>query len=160
MSHSKDFENKFFFIIPIFFLLSLFFSVFYGEDTLGSAKHDYFHHEKYFALFSESFYKTFSEYGNNFEVRNSPIFYILRNKTKPYFALRFEIPKIKKIDKQLIFGSTLFGIGWGTVGFCPGPAISSLALLNPLSILFVISMVVGFYSSKIFIKNKKSIFYG
>ena len=90
----------------------------------------------------------------------SPIFYILRNKTKPYFALRFEIPKIKKIDKQLIFGSTLFGIGWGTVGFCPGPAISSLALLNPLSILFVISMVVGFYSSKIFIKNKKSIFYG
>ena len=90
----------------------------------------------------------------------SPIFYILQNKTKPYFALRFEIPKIKKIDKQLIFGSTLFGIGWGTVGFCPGPAISSLALLNPLSILFVISMVVGFYSSKIFIKNKKSIFHG
>ena len=79
----------------------------------------------------------------------SPIFYILRNKTKPYFALRFEIPKIKKIDKQLIFGSTLFGIGWGTVGFCPGPAISSLALLNPLSILFVISMIVGFYSSRI-----------
>ena len=89
----------------------------------------------------------------------SPIFYILRNKTKPYFALQFEIPKIKKIDKQLILGSTLFGIGWGTVGFCPGPAISSLALLNPLSILFVISMVVGFYSSKIFIKNKKLIFY-
>ena len=89
----------------------------------------------------------------------SPIFYILRNKTKPYFALRFEIPKIKKIDKQLIIGSTLFGIGWGTVGFCPGPAISSLALLNPLSILFVISMVVGFYSSKIFIKNKKLIFH-
>ena len=71
----------------------------------------------------------------------SPIFYILRNKTKPYFALRFEIPKIKKIDKQLIIGSTLFGIGWGTVGFCPGPVISSLALLNPLSILFVISLI-------------------
>ena len=89
----------------------------------------------------------------------SPIFYILRNKTKPYFALRFEIPRIKKIDKQLIFGSALFGIGWGTVGFCPGPAISSLALLNPLSILFVMSMVVGFYSSNIFITNKKSIFH-
>ena len=85
----------------------------------------------------------------------SPIFYILRNKTKPYFALRFEIPKINKIDKQLILGSTLFGIGWGTVGFCPGPAISSLALLNPLSILFVISMIVGFYSSRIFSTKEK-----
>jgi len=86
----------------------------------------------------------------------SPVFYLLRN-NKPLFALRFEIPRIKKIDSQLIFGSALFGVGWGTVGFCPGPAISSLALLNPLSILFVISMVVGFYSSKIFIPNKKSI---
>ena len=80
----------------------------------------------------------------------APVFYILRNNNKPLFALRFEIPKIRKIDKQLIFGSTLFGIGWGAVGFCPGPAISSLALLNPLSILFVISMVVGFYLGLIF----------
>ena len=87
-----------------------------------------------------------------------PVFYILRNNKKPLFALHFEIPKIKKIDSQLIFGSALFGAGWGTVGFCPGPAISSLALLNPLSILFVISMVVGFYLTKIFITNKKSIF--
>ena len=89
----------------------------------------------------------------------SPVFYMLRNSNKPLFALRFEIPKIRKVDKQLIFGSTLFGLGWGTVGFCPGPAISSLALLNPLSILFVISMVVGFYSSRIFSTKKKSIFY-
>ena len=89
----------------------------------------------------------------------SPVFYIFRNSNKPLFAFRFEIPKIIKVDKQLIFGSTLFGLGWGTVGFCPGPAISSLALLNPLSILFVISMVVGFYSSRIFSTKKKSIFY-
>ena len=87
----------------------------------------------------------------------SPVFYMLRN-NKPLFASRFVIPKINKIDSQLIYGSTLFGVGWGTVGFCPGPAISSLALLNPLSILFVISMVVGFYLTKIFITNKKSIF--
>ena len=88
----------------------------------------------------------------------SPVFYMLRN-NKPLFASRFVIPKINKIDSQLIFGSALFGAGWGTVGFCPGPAISSLALLNPLSILFVISMVVGFYLTKIFITNKKSIFH-
>ena len=88
----------------------------------------------------------------------SPVFYMLRN-NKPLFASRFVIPKINKIDSQLIYGSTLFGVGWGAVGFCPGPAISSLALLNPLSILFVISMVLGFYSSKIFFSETKSIFY-
>ena len=80
---------------------------------------------------------------------SAPIFYLLRNKTKPLFDLKFEIPTIKNLDKQLILGSSLFGIGWGIVGFCPGPAISSLFLLNPLSILFVISMIVGFYSSRI-----------
>ena len=83
-------------------------------------------------------------------VISAPIFYLLRNKTKPLFELNFEIPTVKNLDKQLILGSSLFGIGWGIVGFCPGPAISSLFLLNPLSILFVISMVLGFYSSKIF----------
>jgi len=88
-----------------------------------------------------------------------PIFYLLQNKNKPLFASRFEIPTIIKIDRRLIFGSAIFGMGWGTVGFCPGPAISSLALLNPLSILFVISMVIGFYSSLIFHTTKKSILY-
>ena len=81
-----------------------------------------------------------------------PVFYILRNNNKPLFALRFEIPKIRKIDKQLIFGSTLFGIGWGAVGFCPGPAISSLALLNISSVAFVFWMSIGFYIASKFNK--------
>ena len=82
-------------------------------------------------------------------VISAPIFYLLSNKTKPLYELNFEIPTVNIIDKKLILGSSLFGIGWGIVGFCPGPAISSLFLLNPLSILFVISMIVGFYSSRI-----------
>ena len=51
-----------------------------------------------------------------------------------------------------VIGSLLFGIGWGMVGFCPGPAISSIALLKPLSLLFVGSMIVGFYLSQLFNK--------
>ena len=82
---------------------------------------------------------------------SAPIFYLLRNKTKPLFGLNFEIPTIKKLDKQLILGASLFGIGWGMVGFCPGPAIASLALLKPFSIIFVIAMAGGFFMSK-FIK--------
>ena len=84
-------------------------------------------------------------------VISAPIFYLLRNKTKPLFDLNFEIPTIKNLDKQLILGASLFGLGWGMVGFCPGPAIASLALLKPFSIIFVIAMAGGFYMSK-FIK--------
>jgi hypothetical protein len=80
----------------------------------------------------------------------APMFYFLRIKTKPFFSSKFELPSKSKIDKHLIIGSSLFGIGWGMVGLCPGPAISSLALFQPLSILFVFALIVGFYISKFF----------
>ena len=57
-----------------------------------------------------------------------------------------------KIDKKLIIGSILFGAGWGLVGLCPGPAISSLALLNISSIAFVFWMSMGFYVASKFNK--------
>ena len=84
----------------------------------------------------------------------APLFYFLRIKTKPFFASQFELPLKTNIDRSLIIGSALFGIGWGIVGFCPGPAIASLALLKPLSILFVIAMATGFYISQ-FVKLDK-----
>lgn len=79
----------------------------------------------------------------------APAFYFFRNKPKPFFASSFELPIKKKIDRKLLFGSSLFGVGWGMVGFCPGPVISSLGLNQPLSILFFISMIIGFYFSRI-----------
>ena len=51
----------------------------------------------------------------------------------------------KKIDRKLIIGSILFGAGWGLIGLCPGPAITSLALLNISSVIFVLAMLTGFY---------------
>ena len=65
------------------------------------------------------------------------------------FAESFSIPEIKNIDSKLIFGSSLFGIGWGLVGLCPGPAIASLALANNYSLFFIISMLFGFLLVKI-----------
>src|SRR5436190_9352605 len=47
------------------------------------------------------------------------------------------------IDGPLIIGSTLFGIGWGLVGLCPGPAIENLATLSPRVIVFLIAMIAG-----------------
>ena len=75
----------------------------------------------------------------------SPSIYLLNNRNKPLFSSSFQVPARKTIDQKLVIGSSLFGIGWGMVGLCPGPAISSIALLNVSSGIFVISMFIGFY---------------
>ena len=81
---------------------------------------------------------------------SSPLFHLFKNKEKPIFYTSFSISENKEIDKRLIFGSILFGAGWGLAGLCPGPAISSIALLNISSVTFVFSMLIGFYiASKI-----------
>ena len=80
---------------------------------------------------------------------SAPAFFLFRSKNKPLFADNFTMPALKSIDKNLIIGSGMFGIGWGMVGFCPGPAISSLALLNTYSVFFVLSMLGGFLLTKL-----------
>ena len=79
----------------------------------------------------------------------TPLFHFFKNKEKPIFSSSFSISNKKEIDKKLIIGSILFGAGWGLVGLCPGPAISSIALLNMSSVTFVIAMFVGFYIAKL-----------
>jgi uncharacterized membrane protein YedE/YeeE len=76
---------------------------------------------------------------------STPLFHLFKNKEKPLFSLNFSIPKNKEIDKKLIIGSVFFGTGWGLIGLCPGPAITSIALLNASSAIFVVSMFIGFY---------------
>ncbi len=62
---------------------------------------------------------------------------------KPLFDDRFYLPEKTAIDKRLIVGSAIFGIGWGLAGFCPGPALSAIATGQPLVFVFIVSMVVG-----------------
>ena len=79
----------------------------------------------------------------------SPLLFFLKDKNNLVLTGQTFLPDKKNLDSSLIFGSLIFGLGWGAVGFCPGPAISSIALINPYSILFVISMFIGFYISQI-----------
>ncbi len=81
---------------------------------------------------------------------SAPVFFLFRNKNKPLFADNFNYSKNKEINNKLIIGSALFGVGWGLGGLCPGPAISSIALLNINSISFVVAMFFGFYLVKFF----------
>ena len=79
---------------------------------------------------------------------SSPLFHIIKNKEKPLFAEKFNYSNNKEVNNRLIVGSALFGAGWGLGGLCPGPAISSIALINIDSITFVFAMFFGFYLVK------------
>lgn len=68
--------------------------------------------------------------------------FILKS-AKPLLSTKFNLPTKNDIDRPLIIGAILFGLGWGLVGFCPGPAISSLAYLNSDSFIFVAAMLLG-----------------
>ncbi|MGR8919654.1 MAG: DUF6691 family protein [Gammaproteobacteria bacterium] len=62
----------------------------------------------------------------------------------PLLAAKFEIPSRRDIDLPLIGGAALFGLGWGTAGFCPGPAITALASGSLDVLVFVGAMFAGF----------------
>lgn len=55
----------------------------------------------------------------------------------------FQWPTSTILDKPLVLGAMLFGLGWGAAGFCPGPAIASIAAGNESAITFTISMIAG-----------------
>ena len=79
----------------------------------------------------------------------APAFYMLKGKEKSALGIDISLPNNNlQIDRRLIIGTSLFGIGWGLVGLCPGPAISSLAFFQPISILFLASMLVGVYVNR------------
>jgi uncharacterized protein len=64
-------------------------------------------------------------------------------RSSPICASGFSLPTRKQIDRPLVLGAVVFGIGWGLVGYCPGPALAALALGNPITVLFVFAMLVG-----------------
>ena len=87
---------------------------------------------------------------------SSPLFHVIKKRKKPIFVEQFNYSNNKEINNKLIIGSALFGAGWGLGGLCPGPAISSIALLNINSITFVFAMFIGFYIVKFFNLSKTS----
>jgi uncharacterized membrane protein YedE/YeeE len=72
-----------------------------------------------------------------------PAFALVRRRAKPLLAGRFQLPEKTRIDGALLLGSALFGIGWGLVGFCPGPAIAALGLDGWKAPLFILAMLCG-----------------
>lgn len=68
---------------------------------------------------------------------------IAGHRKTPVFAPAFSGRGRQAIDRNLLLGAALFGIGWGLVGYCPGPALAAAALGAPMALAFVAAMLVG-----------------
>lgn len=68
---------------------------------------------------------------------------LIRRRSSPLLDTKWHVPTRKDVTTRLIVGSALFGIGWGLAGFCPGPALTSLASGDTRSALFVGAMIFG-----------------
>lgn len=73
---------------------------------------------------------------------------IFRRRQKPVFGETFVLPKAKLVDRKLIGGSAVFGIGWAIAGFCPGAAIPALGLGHASALIFVAAMLVGIFVAR------------
>lgn len=70
-------------------------------------------------------------------------FAFARRMPRSFTATPMQLPEARHIDRRLIFGSIVFGVGWGLAGFCPGAAVVALGAGAPKALLFSSMMVVG-----------------
>ena len=68
--------------------------------------------------------------------------FVLR-RDAPMLAAAFELPTARHIDRPLVIGAALFGVGWGVSGYCPGPGLVSAAAGHSSAILFIVAMLGG-----------------
>ena len=71
------------------------------------------------------------------------VYHLIRHKPSPLLDTKFYLPTKTAIDKRLLAGAAIFGIGWGWAGICPGPGIVSLASGQVGVIIYVVSMLAG-----------------
>ena len=70
-------------------------------------------------------------------------FQLAKRRTLSLLGLSLRLPDARQIDRRLIVGSVVFGIGWGLAGICPGPGLVLLGSGELLGLVFVIAMLLG-----------------
>lgn len=81
-------------------------------------------------------------------------FRMVLKRPEPILEQGFHLSKRTEIDKALLAGAAIFGVGWGLSGYCPGPAVASLALGGFEAPVMVVSIYAGFFFQK-WVANKK-----
>ena len=70
-------------------------------------------------------------------------FHFAKRRTQSLLGEPMALPTNATIDKRLVLGSLIFGIGWGIAGFCPGPSLVAFGMGYSEAVIFVVSMIVG-----------------
>lgn len=70
-------------------------------------------------------------------------FFFIKKRKRPVLDFKWHFPTNQKIDRKLLIGAFIFGLGWGLGGYCPGPAITSLSTLSYNVVGFVLMMLAG-----------------
>ena len=85
-------------------------------------------------------------------------FAFLFAKTRPLSLLgaAMKLPAPSPVDRRLVGGSVLFGMGWALAGFCPGPGLVALGMGSPKALIFVLAMLVGMLVFELLEKRRKA----
>lgn len=70
-------------------------------------------------------------------------FTVAGRRTRTLLGLELHLPSARHIDRRLIGGGLLFGVGWGIAGFCPGPALAAVGMGEDKALVFVAAMLLG-----------------
>ncbi|MDB5938259.1 MAG: hypothetical protein JWP77_623 [Polaromonas sp.] len=70
-------------------------------------------------------------------------FLAARRRSVSLLGAAMKLPTARRIDRRLVMGSMLFGIGWGIAGFCPGPALVALGMGEAKALVFAVAMLAG-----------------
>jgi len=73
----------------------------------------------------------------------TPLFLLAKRRQQPLAGVAYDQPDSVTIDRKLVIGAVLFGLGWGLAGICPGPAVVDLILAPGQTVAFVVAMVAG-----------------
>jgi uncharacterized membrane protein YedE/YeeE len=83
-------------------------------------------------------------------------FFVARNRTVSFLGAEMKLPTANRIDRRLVIGSLLFGIGWGIAGFCPGPGLVALGMGEAKAAVFVAAMLLGMGAFEWFERRKQA----
>lgn len=72
-----------------------------------------------------------------------PAFALARKRAQSLLGAPMQLPTARQIDRRLVLGSVLFGVGWGIAGICPGPALVLLGMASLKGLVFVLAMLAG-----------------